>query len=81
MFLLSQKLSSIATSIRDNATRVIFFTTHCKRSFRTLQEEFFGKLTPAEEKEVIEKLKSNKTEFIDINLVAQTVVVSEHDEN
>jgi hypothetical protein len=50
LYLLSQKLSSVATGVRDNAMRIIFFPTHCKRSLKTVGDKFFGHLSIIENK-------------------------------
>ena len=70
LFIVSQKLNSIATGIRDNTTRVIFFKTHNKRSLKILRDEFFGYLRDDDaERDILKKLNAHK--YLDINLTGQ----------
>ena len=67
LFILSQKLNSISTGIRDNANRVVLFRTHNKRSLKILQEEFFGHINDQKEEAALQKpLSANK--YLDINI-------------
>ena len=67
LFVLSQKLNSISTGIRDNATRVIFFKTHNRNSVKILRDEFFAYVRDdAAEKNLLGKLGAQK--YLDINL-------------
>ena len=45
LFILSQKVNWIATGLRGNTTRVMYFTTHNRRSEAILKGEFLGSLT------------------------------------
>ena len=71
LFLVSQKLNSISTSIRQNTTRVIFFPTPNKLSLRVLRDEFFGFLVDSDEKETLRKLK-NSAGYLDISVPDKT---------
>lgn len=67
LYMINQKLNSISTGVRDNATRVIFFQTHNKRSKKVLNEEFFVCIENKEtEKALLKKL--NKGKYLDIKL-------------
>ena len=67
LFVLSQKLNSISTGIRDNATRVIFFKTHNKNSVKILRDEFLACVRDAaEEKNLLGELSTQR--YLDINL-------------
>lgn len=60
-------LNSISTGLRDNATRVICFKTHNKRSLKILREEFFGYVDiDAAERSLLDEL--NKGRYTDVKL-------------
>ena len=69
LFIITQKLNSISTGIRENATRVVFFKTHNRNSVRVLREEFFAHIHDgAAEKKMLEQLDAHK--YLDVKLGA-----------
>ena len=66
-FILSQKLNSISTGTRDDATRIIFFKTHNKHSLKILRDKLFGYIEDDNaERKLLNKV--NKNRYIDIKL-------------
>ena len=69
LFIVSQKLNSISTGVRQNCTRLIFFKTHNRQSINILKEEFFGLLDKDEDKGLLNKLSNGN--YLDIKLSPQ----------
>ena len=69
LFVVSQKLNSISTGIRQNATRVVFFRTHNRGSINVLKDEFFGYLDKDQEAETLDRLSNTQDSYLDVRLV------------
>lgn len=68
LFILTQKLNSVSTLVRQNTTRVIFFRTHNNTSQNILKNEFFGLVSKDEATKVINNLRKQKFNcYIDIS--------------
>ena len=71
LFVVSQKLNSVSTGVRQNATRVIFFRTHNRGSINILKDEFFGYLDKDQEANTLAKLGGTQGSYLDMRLAPQ----------
>ena len=66
---ITQQLTSIAKPFRENISKLVTFYNPNKKDMKTIMEEYLGRITKEEEKEIIKMLKEKQYSNLEINLI------------